>query len=162
MRLCGAWKMWHKLHLIPRSNLHMKIRKSPAPIVRWIPTHEKLPALSIWQPWAWLIVNGYKDVESRNWCPPPGTEDILIHAGLNNSELSEERLQEIEEEYGVRLPHEFEQGVVIGVVEVQACAIWSHSPWHHCGFKGWMLARPRRLKFREYQGQLKLFRAKFD
>jgi len=26
-----------------------------------------LPALSIWQPWAWLIANGYKDIENRTW-----------------------------------------------------------------------------------------------
>jgi hypothetical protein len=140
----------------------MKTRKCPAPIVRWTPTLEKLPALSVWQPWAWLIVNGYKDVENRNWCPAPGTEDILIHAGLNNSELSEERLHEIEEEHGVRLPREFEQGGIVGVVEVTACAIWSRSRWHQRGFNGWMLERPRRLKFRECQGQLKLFHPEFD
>ena len=103
-----------------------------------------------------------QDVENRSWCPPPGTEDILIQAGLNKSELSEERLQEIEEEYGVRLPREFEQGSIVGVVEVQACAIRSRSPWHQRGFKGWMLARPRRLKFRRCQGQQKLFRPEFD
>ena len=27
----------------------------------------KLPILSIRQPWAWLIVNGYKDIENRTW-----------------------------------------------------------------------------------------------
>lgn len=26
-----------------------------------------MKALSIQQPWAWLIVNGYKDVENRDW-----------------------------------------------------------------------------------------------
>ena len=44
-----------------------------------------MKALSIRQPWAWLIVNGYKDVENRTWdCPatfhPP--ERIYVHAGL--------------------------------------------------------------------------------
>ena len=103
-----------------------------------------------------------QDVENRSWCPPPGTEDILIQAGLNKSELSEERLQEIEEEYGVRLPHEFEQGGIVGVVAVQAGAIWSHSPWHESGSNGWMLVRRRRLGFQKCQGQLKLFRTEFD
>ena len=28
--------------------------------------------ISIRQPWAWLIVNGYKDVENRTWAPKPG------------------------------------------------------------------------------------------
>lgn len=38
-------------------------------------------ALSIRQPWAWLIVHGFKDVEIRSW----GTEYrglFLVHAGL--------------------------------------------------------------------------------
>ena len=26
-----------------------------------------MKALSIKQPWAWLIVNGYKDIENRTW-----------------------------------------------------------------------------------------------
>ncbi len=49
-----------------------------------------MKALSIRQPWAWLIVNGYKDVENRTWdCPrtfhPP--ERIYVHAGLKPSNL---------------------------------------------------------------------------
>lgn len=44
-----------------------------------------MKALSIRQPWAWLIVNGYKDVENRTW-PLPRTfelpQRIYIHAGL--------------------------------------------------------------------------------
>ncbi|WP_245839042.1 ASCH domain-containing protein [Yersinia kristensenii] len=38
-----------------------------------------MKALSIRQPWAWLIVNGYKDIENRTWntkCRGP----VLIHA----------------------------------------------------------------------------------
>lgn len=37
-------------------------------------------ALSINQPWAWLIVNGYKAVENRDWNTSQRGE-ILIHAG---------------------------------------------------------------------------------
>jgi len=38
-----------------------------------------LRALSVWQPWAWLIVRGYKDIENRTWQTGyRGT--ILIHA----------------------------------------------------------------------------------
>lgn len=42
-------------------------------------------ALSIMQPWAWLIVNGYKAVENRDWKPwNKGLKyrgPIAIHAG---------------------------------------------------------------------------------
>ena len=42
-------------------------------------------ALSIRQPWAWLIVNGFKDVENRTW----GTQHrgpLLIHASMTFDE----------------------------------------------------------------------------
>jgi hypothetical protein len=26
-----------------------------------------MKALSLMQPWAWLMVNGHKDIENRNW-----------------------------------------------------------------------------------------------
>lgn len=40
-------------------------------------------ALSIRQPWAWLIVQGYKDVENRSWALPRFIlgQRIYIHAG---------------------------------------------------------------------------------
>ena len=37
-------------------------------------------ALSIRQPWAWLIVNGFKDVENRSW-PTNYRGRFLVHAG---------------------------------------------------------------------------------
>ena len=39
-----------------------------------------MKALSINQPWAWCIVNGYKGVENRDWNTKMRGE-ILIHAG---------------------------------------------------------------------------------
>ena len=37
--------------------------------------------LSVRQPWAWLIVHGYKDIENRTW-PTRHRGDTVIHAGL--------------------------------------------------------------------------------
>ncbi|MCP4687042.1 MAG: ASCH domain-containing protein, partial [Desulfobacterales bacterium] len=39
-----------------------------------------MKALSIRQPWAWLIANGYKDIENRSWRTSFRGE-FLIHAG---------------------------------------------------------------------------------
>ncbi len=39
-----------------------------------------MKALSIMQPWAWLIVNGHKDIENRNW-PTRFRGPVYIHAG---------------------------------------------------------------------------------
>ena len=50
-----------------------------------------MKALSIKQPWAWLIVNGYKNVENRTW-PLPRTfeipQRIYVHTGVSRSELN--------------------------------------------------------------------------
>lgn len=40
-----------------------------------------IPALSIRQPWAWLIVHGHKDIENRDWSTPFRGQ-LLVHAGL--------------------------------------------------------------------------------
>ncbi|WP_234838619.1 ASCH domain-containing protein [Sinorhizobium meliloti] len=37
-------------------------------------------AISIMQPWAWLIVNGHKDIENRDW-PTKSRGPVAIHAG---------------------------------------------------------------------------------
>ncbi len=39
-----------------------------------------LQAISIRQPWAWLVVNGYKDIENRDW-KTDYRGRILIHVG---------------------------------------------------------------------------------
>ena len=36
-------------------------------LVNELRQRKTIPALSIQQPWAWFIVNGYKDVENRTW-----------------------------------------------------------------------------------------------
>src|SRR5436189_5084024 len=44
--------------------------------------HPSMKALSVRQPWAWLIVNGYKDIENRDWATKRRGR-IWIHAGLH-------------------------------------------------------------------------------
>ena len=43
-----------------------------------------MKALSIRQPWAWLIVHGYKTLENRTWKLPEAMigQRIVVHAGL--------------------------------------------------------------------------------
>jgi len=44
-----------------------------------------MKALTIWQPWATLIIRGIKPVENRHWLPKPYQllpgDPLLIHAG---------------------------------------------------------------------------------
>lgn len=48
-------------------------------------------ALSLWQPWAELIVSGAKTIETRSWAAPPNVigQRIAIHASVATSVLGE-------------------------------------------------------------------------
>lgn len=43
-------------------------------------------ALTVWQPWAWLISAGHKRVENRDWCPNfrllKEGDDLAIHSAV--------------------------------------------------------------------------------
>ncbi len=43
---------------------------------------EEMKALSVRQPWGWLIVNGYKDIENRDWNTKLRGR-IWIHTGVH-------------------------------------------------------------------------------
>lgn len=56
---------------------------------------ERMPALSLWQPWATLIAVGAKRIETRHWAAPPSLigRTIGIHAAKRKTELG---LRELE------------------------------------------------------------------
>jgi hypothetical protein len=133
-------------------------KPSNTPVARWSPPLAGLRALTIRQPWAWLIINGCKDVENRskrtNYRGP-----ILVHAGLNITDFSE--VERIERKHGIRIPESLEIGGVIGVVDIVDCVERHSSPWHERGKFAWVLANPRRLKFRACKGSLGVFQPEF-
>jgi hypothetical protein len=127
----------------------------------WSRTMTKLPALTVWQPWAWLIVSGYKDVENRSWATRH-RGSLLIHAGLNKFWLTDTKLARIERKYRITLPRDFKRGGAVGIVEVTDCVRRSRSRWHQRGSIGWALRNPRLLPFRHCKGAMSLFRPKFS
>jgi hypothetical protein len=137
------------------SGIDMRKRRSPK--VRWTRTLQNLRAISVRQPWAWLIVNGYKDVENRSW-QTRHRGPILIHAGAATSDLDTATIDRIERRYGLELPDEYEVGGIVGVVDIVDCKRRTDSLWHVRGNIGWVMSRPRLLKFRECKGALGLFR----
>ena len=142
---------------LPNSEKEMK--PSSTPIARWTPSLEKLRALTIRQPWAWLIVNGFKDIENRSrrthYRGP-----ILIHAGLSGADLGDGVIEDLKAKYRITLPREVDVGGIIGVVDLVDCVERHKSKWFHGPF-GWVLANPRRLRFRDCKGALGIFRPKF-
>ena len=126
---------------------------------RWAPRLKPLRVLSLRQPWAWLIVNGYKDIENRSW-RTNHRGPLLIHASSNRSLTSSKNLAAIEKKYRVRLPRDFDFGGIVGVADVVDCVKTHLSKWKIRGSWGWVLENPRRLPFRRCKGAVGFFRLK--
>jgi hypothetical protein len=127
-----------------------------SPVVRWSPSLARLQALSVRQPWAWLIVNGLKAIENRPYrirCP----RSLLIHASRNLDDCTEDKIERLERKHGISIPSEYELGGIVGVVDVIDCVESHESKWFVKGNFGWALANPRRLKFRLCKGAVGLF-----
>jgi hypothetical protein len=131
-------------------------RKSKQPVARWTPGMKKLKAISIRQPWAWLIVNGYKDIENRIGAAKLRGH-VLIQAGQSKSDTSPDARDYIKRKYRVaNLPDTFETGGIVGIAEITDCVQSHRSKWFQGPF-GWTLAHARRLPFKPVKGQLKFF-----
>lgn len=109
-----------------------------------------MKALSIMQPWAWLILHGGKDIENRTW----RTEQrgrILLHAGqrtdLDAFDAYRDLLPSLD-----KLP----RGGIVGMVTITGCVRHSLSPWFNGPF-GFTLKDAKELPFRAYRGQLGFF-----
>jgi hypothetical protein len=137
----------------------MAVSKPKSPLARWTPKLKELRALSLKQPWAWLVVNGYKDIENRSW-RTTHRGPLLIHASRSNQLLTLDFKAEIKRAYGIELPNEVRVGGIIGVVDVVGCVKKHSSKWKFKGLWGWVLENPRRLSFRECKGFVGLFKPK--
>lgn len=114
--------------------------------------------LSIRQPWAWLIVQGHKDVENREWATDY-VGPLLIHASKTAAKGEYLALREtLHEEMGILVPElqAIERGGIVGMVDLLGCADHSDSAWY-TGAVAWRLANPRRLPFHACKGALQLF-----
>lgn len=115
-----------------------------------------LPILSIRQPWAWLIVNGYKDIENRTWSTQFRGK-FLIHAGKKWDESI--TLADIKAIYGIEVPLQLETGGIIGMAEITDCIDKSKSPWF-AGPYGFTLKNAKPLPFLPCKGKLGFFYSK--
>ena len=120
-------------------------------------------ALSIRQPWAWLIVNGHKDVENRSWSTKHRGE-ILIHAGQQlDREAHRDLMQGIHPVTGraskLNLLYpamEAELGGIVGIAEIRDCVTRSDSEWF-VGEFGLLIRNARPLPFQRCNGRLGFF-----
>ncbi|MCY1361404.1 hypothetical protein D9M69_480700 [compost metagenome] len=116
-----------------------------------------MKALSIRQPWAWLIVNGHKDIENRSW-PTRFRGPVLIHAAKGMTRDEYEDAAGLCQHLGVPLPafDKLERGGVVGQATVTDCVNDSASPWFFGKF-GFVLVDAKPLPFAPCKGQLMFF-----
>lgn len=120
-----------------------------------------MKALSIRQPWAWLIVNGHKDIENRSW-PTRFCGEFLVHAskGMTRAEYDDVDLMIALDERlrHVRLPafEQLERGGIVGRASIFGCVSYSSSPWFF-GPQGFVLRNALPLPFVPFKGALGFF-----
>jgi hypothetical protein len=119
-----------------------------------------MKALSIRQPWAWLIVNGYKDIENRDWYIWQRGQ-ILVHASKNCTRYEYITAVEFSQPLlptGVIIPtlQDLPRGGICGSVEIFSVVSRSDSPWFHGKF-GALLRNPALVDFCPMRGRLGIF-----
>ena len=112
-------------------------------------------ALSIRQPWAWLIVHGPKDVENRTWSTDY-RGPLLIHAGKTFERDAWEWLRREYPEIYLPPISAFHRGGIVGRCEIMDVVDASPSRWF-TGPVGFVLHHREPLPFTPYRGQLGLF-----
>lgn len=122
-----------------------------------------MKALSIRQPWAWLILNAGKDIENRDW--PTGFRGrFLIHASKGMTRDEYENGLAIAEEINaeVQIPafSQLKRGGIVGAATLIDCIRYSGSgfvsPWFF-GEYGFELRDVAPLPFRPLKGALGFF-----
>ncbi len=120
----------------------------------------KLPALSIRQPWAWLIIHAGKNIENRCW-QTHFRGWFLIHAakGCTRDEYEDAALFAALRGFTDEIPDlkSIERGGIVGMAKLGNCVRGSDSPWF-VGEWGFVLDEVRPLHFLPCKGALGFFR----
>ncbi len=116
-----------------------------------------MKALSIQQPWAWLILNAGKDTENRSWRLPAlmTGQRIYVHAGLREDrdaymdaknrdlfpDIRDLMEEEVEWAWDAWDAQALSLGGIVGEVTITGCVTKSDSLWFQGPF-GFVLADP--------------------
>ena len=120
------------------------------------------PALSIRQPWAWLILNAGKDIENRSW-QTQRRGWFLIHAakGCTKQEFADAKgFAYLTVGVTCEIPDlghwSMHQGGIVGAAKIGNCVRGSSSPWF-VGEWGFVLDEVKTLGFIPCKGSLGFF-----
>ncbi|MEL7338969.1 MAG: ASCH domain-containing protein [Bacteroidota bacterium] len=117
-----------------------------------------MKALSIKQPWAWLILHGGKDIENRTW-KTKHRGPFLIHTGKGCAKHEYQFAVDFCKERGLPVPpalKDLSRGGIVGQVTLVDCVEDSDSPWY-MGEVGFVLKDPEPLDFVPCKGKLNFF-----
>lgn len=128
-----------------------------------------MKAFSIRQPWAWLIVNGHKDIENRSWSTKFRGR-VLIHAG---KEMTDAEFEDAATSIAMLRPIDplplgemakAPRGGIVGVATIVDCVPPARraSGWHVDGAFGFLIADARPLPFVPCKGALSFFNVPTD
>lgn len=119
-----------------------------------------MKALSILQPYAWLIVHAHKDVENRTWTTSFRGR-FLVHAGKSYSRTEHQRCSIIlADEFGIELPRyeEVHRGAIVGAANLVDCVREHQSRWKDTDSWGFLVGAAEAFKTPvPYRGQLGFF-----
>jgi hypothetical protein len=128
--------------------------------------HDLIPAISVWQPWAWAICHLDKDVENRSW-HTSYRGPVLIHAAkrwdqedildANDFIISATRIPEKVRPVVLARDLKAHTGGIVGVAILHDCVSRSDSPWFVGPF-GFVLTSRTPLPFTPYRGAQGLFK----
>lgn len=125
---------------------------------------QNVKVISVRQPWAWLIVNGWKNIENRTW-PTNFRGRIMIHAskGMTREEYNACYLFVcgFAPDLAVSKMPSFDDmkqmcGGIVGETTIIACVTHHSSEWF-CGPYGYVLVDSKPLPFEPMRGQLGIF-----
>lgn len=114
-----------------------------------------IKAISVRQPWAWLIAHGFQDMENRPW-PTKHRGDTLVHAGQVFDAEGLAWVRRTLPSIAARMPASFELGGVVGLVQVLGC-VQQHSSMWFKGPYGFVLWGARALPLVRMPGELGFF-----
>jgi len=121
------------------------------------------PALSIQQPWAWLILNAGKDIENRSW-PTNYRGKFYIHTGQKFDDDGYEHIIQFRDIYlSPRMsfpePQQFPKGGIIGIVDLIDCVKKAESKWadHWADTWNFVLEDAQEIDFFPLRGKLGFF-----
>lgn len=120
-----------------------------------------MKCLAVRQPWAWLLVKGYKKIENRSRRSNYRGE-FLIHASSVIKRSDYEAAEEVCRPLGIKLPpiDELVTGAILGSVELVDCVDSSRDPFFF-GPYGYVVANAREAqKPIPFVGQLNFFETK--